>query len=310
MVSVIIVNWNSGPLLEWCIKSLRQYARDCEIVVVDNRSEDASLDFIGKLGSVILVLRNSENLGFAAACNQGWQASHGDKILFLNPDTECLAGGISALAERLEREEKVWAAGGCLLDPSGMPQIGFNVRAFPTIRDVAAEAFLLDEIWPGNPWTRGYRMEDWDHRSRRDVDQPAAACLMVRRPVLEAVGGFDEKFWPAWFEDVDLCKRIRNGGGRIVFEPDARFPHHGAASLGRMSQEEFLRYYHTNQIRYFAKHYGTRAAARVRHLVVAGLGLRFLIACAGVPVGGAAASSGRRAFWRAARCLSVPEAGR
>lgn len=304
MVSVVIVNWNSGPLLERCVGSLRKNAPDCEIVIVDNHSRDSSMDFVGGLEGGILLVRNRENLGFAAACNQGWRASRGDMILFLNPDAECLSGGVGALAQRLQSEAAAWAAGGCLFDPSGRQQAGFNVRAFPTIRAVAAEALLLDEIWPGNPWTRAYRMTDWDHHARRDVDQPAAACLMVRRSALETLLGFDEKFWPAWFEDVDLCKRIRNHGGRIVFEPEAQFSHYGASSLRRLSQEEFLRYYHTNQIRYFAKHFGHNAAARVRRLVIAGLGLRFMLACLRVPLRGQAAKSAARAFWQAGRHLS------
>jgi N-acetylglucosaminyl-diphospho-decaprenol L-rhamnosyltransferase len=310
MISVVIVNWNSGPLLERCIDSLRKYAPDCEIVLVDNHSGDSSLDFVGRLDRHILLVRNHENLGFASAGKQGWRASQGDKILLLNPDAECLSGGIDALAQRLESEAAVWAVGGCLFDPAGVLQAGFNVRAFPTISAVAAEALLLDEIWHRNPWTRRYRMTDWDHRTRRDVDQPAAACLMVRRAVLETMRGFDEQFWPAWFEDVDLCKRIRDAGGRIVFEPGARFSHHGAASLRSLTQEEFLRFYHANQILYFEKHFGNEAAARVRRLVIAGLRLRALIAWTGAPLRGRAANSSARAFWRAARHFSsAPGAG-
>jgi N-acetylglucosaminyl-diphospho-decaprenol L-rhamnosyltransferase len=311
MISVVVVNWNSGPLLEECILSIRRHAPDCEIVVVDNDSADSSLDFTGRLQDGIVLVRNRENLGFAAACNQGWRLAHGDMILFLNPDAECLPGSVNSLGHSLEDESGIWAAGGCLQDPSGRPQAGFNVRAFPTTGAVAAEMLLLDEIWPGNPWTRSYRMTGWDHRLRRDVDQPAAACLMVRRAVLESLGGFDERFQPAWFEDVDLCRRIHDGGGRIVFDPEARFLHHGAASLRSLSKEEFLRLYHLNQLRYFEKHFGQAAAARIRRLVIAGLRLRALIYWVGAPLRGREARTSARAFWRTARHFSNrPEARR
>lgn len=274
MVSVVIVNWNSGPLLERCVRSLGEHAPNADIVVVDNGSGDGSLAFTEEIEPPLKVIRNRENAGFAAACNQGWRAMAGEQILFLNPDTECLAGAAERLAVALGREDSIWAAGGCLVDDTGNPQAGFHLRAFPTIGAVAAELLLLDEIWPNNRWTRRYRMADWNHDARGDVDQPAAACLMVRRCRLEELDGFDERFRPAWFEDVDLCRRIRNTGGRIVYEPEARFRHKGGVSLRSLDQEEFLLHYHANQIRYFAKHHGEAAAGKVRSLVIAGLRLR------------------------------------
>ncbi|MBZ5497880.1 MAG: glycosyltransferase family 2 protein [Acidobacteriia bacterium] len=304
MVSIVIVNWNSGPLLEHCVCSLREHAAGCEIIVVDNASRDSSLEFIGRAGSPLLLLRNDQNAGFATACNQGWHRGQGEKILFLNPDAESLAGGVEGLAQRLESEPVVWAVGGRLLDAAGAHQAGFNVRAFPSIGAVAAEMLLLEELWPRNPWTRRYRMTDWDYSSPGDVDQPAAACLMVRRAALESLGGFDERFRPAWFEDVDLCKRIRDAGGRIVFEPRARFLHHGAVSLRNLTREEFLRCYHANQIRYFEKHHGSAASARVRRLVVAGLYLRALLAAPAAPFRGRSAATPARAYWRVARDLA------
>jgi GT2 family glycosyltransferase len=303
VVSIVIVNWNSGPLLERCVGSLREHAADCEIVIVDNASEDGSLDFVEQAGTC-RVLRNDSNAGYAAANNQGWRASRGELILFLNPDTESLSDGVGRLAERLEKDAGIWAAGGQLIDQAGNAQAGFNVRAFPSIGAVAAEMLLLDEIWPRNRWTRRYRMSDWDHNSPCDVDQPAAACLMVRRAALESLGGFDDAFRPAWFEDVDLCKRIRDAGGRIVFEPSARFLHHGAVSLRSLKPEEFMRYYYANLIRYFRKHHGSAAAAQVRRLVIAGLCLRGVLAALGAPLPTGAGVSSPRAYWRAARLMA------
>jgi GT2 family glycosyltransferase len=309
MISIVIVNWNSGRLLERCIGSLREHAPGCEIVVVDNASEDSSLDFVRPAGAPLTLLRNSRNAGFAAANNQGWHASRGETILFLNPDTECLPGAIQSLEQRLEGEPAIWALGGHLSDPAGTPQAGFNVRGFPTLGSVAAEMLLLDEIWPRNPWTRRYRMTDWDLDSNCDVDQPAAACLMVRRAVLESLGGFDEAFHPAWFEDVDLCKRIRSAGGRVAFETRARFLHHGGVSLRSLALQSFLQYYHGNQILYFEKHHGSRTAARVRNLIVAGMGLRALLAALGVPLRDPAETSPRRAYWQAARYFARSRRG-
>jgi GT2 family glycosyltransferase len=262
-------------------------------VIVDNASGDGSADFARRAGFPAFLMQNSANAGFGPACNQGWRAAAGEQILFLNPDTECFPNSVTVLSQRLSQRQDFWAAGGRLLSRTGREQSGFNVRTFPSLNSTAAELLLLDEIWPRNQWTRHYRMADWDCRTAGEVDQPAAACLMVRRSCLDALQGFDERFIPAWFEDVDLCKRIRDAGGKIVFEPEARFLHYGGMSLRTLTKEEFLRCYHGNQILYFQKHHGAAVSARVRHLVIAGLRLRALLSVF--------RAAQRTAYWNAAR---------
>jgi N-acetylglucosaminyl-diphospho-decaprenol L-rhamnosyltransferase len=137
-----------------------------------------------------------------------------------------------------------------------------------------------------------------------DVDQPAGACLMVTRTALEKVEGFDEAFGPAWFEDVDLCRRIRNSGGRIQYQPKARFLHHGGYSLHQMPRQDFLEIYHTNQIRYFKKHHGLQMASRVKRWIVAGLVLRSALSIVFPTVPGAARSASVKIFWKAAQQLA------
>jgi GT2 family glycosyltransferase len=307
MISVVVVNWNSGQLLENCVRSLINNAGECQIVIVDNASTDCSLRFAEQLGGGLLVLRNSCNIGFSAANNMGWRAGKGTSILFLNPDTECFPETVGRLEQTLISDKEVWAVGGQLVSPSGKPQTGFNVRAFPTVASVAAEMLLIDEIWPSNPWSGPNRMAPI--LSATDVDQPAAACLMVSREALEKIGGFDEDFYPAWFEDVDLCRRIRNCGGRIRYEPGAKFLHHGSYSLGHLSAQDFLESFHRNQIRYFLKHYGPRAASRVKRLIVIGLLIRsaaFLAAAFFIRphASGESRNASAKAYWKTARSIS------
>ena len=266
-VSIVVVNWNSGSLLEGCVRSLLEHARGCEIIVVDNASEDASLDFPALTAGPVKLFRNDSNLGYAAGNNVGWRQSSGTEILFLNPDTECLPQSVDCLREALGREPGVWAAGGQLVGPAGVAQAAYGGRPFPSVGSVAAAALFLDRIWPVRRHGRAQGGE---------VDQPAAACLMVSRAALERTGGFDERFFPAWFEDVDLCRRIRDCGGRIRFEPAARFAHLGGYSARKLPRARLLAIYHRNQILYFRKHHGERAAARVRALVLTGLLLRSL----------------------------------
>ncbi len=305
MISVVVVNWNSEHFLEKCVTSLLKHGAGCEIVVVDNASDDQSADFIPSSAQNPILLRNTENAGFAAANNAGWKRSTGELILFLNPDVECLPGAIGDLQQMLLREPSLWACAGLLLPASRSGRSEFNIRRLPTLTGVAAEMLLLDEIWPRNPWTSRYRMAGEDLHEAREVEQPAAACLMIRRSALESIGGFDEAFRPAWFEDVDLCKRIRDAGGRIFFQPAAQFMHHGGYSLNRLPYAKFLEYYHSNQIRYFAKHHGRREARRVRRLVTAGMCLRATLSIFHSPVGGFSRAQSFQLYRTAARRLSL-----
>ena len=298
VISIVIVNWNSGWLLENCVQSLLRNARGSQIIVVDNASVDSSLHFIAGTKADLLVLRNERNIGFAAGNNLGWHAGKGELILFLNPDTECFPESVSCLEQTLMEDRHVWAVGGHLVSPSGQPRSDFNVRPFPTVGRVAAEMMFLDEIWPSGHWSRSGRAAQ--SSCAVDVDQPAAACLMVARTALESIGGFDEAFHPAWFEDVDLCRQIRNKGGRIQYQPGARFLHYGGYSLNQISRREFLEFYHTNQIRYFQKHHGSKAAARVKKLVILGLVLRSVFSLAYPLVPDSSRLSSAKTFWSAA----------
>ncbi len=296
MISVVIVNWNSGRLLERCVRSLRGNAPECQVIIVDNASTDTSLDLAAALDPNLTLLRNASNTGFAAACNRGWQTAKGETILFLNPDTECFPGSIRCMEQTLSMNPTVWAVGGCLVSPDGKPQMDFNVRRFPTIGSLAAEMFFFDELrrlfrrkYPGMVLSP----------EAVDVDQPAGACLMATRAALESIGGFDEAFYPAWFEDVDLCLRMHKRGGRIQFQPQARFLHHGGYSLDLMSREDFLIYFHTNQIRYYRKHRGLLAALHVQKLITLGLSLRCAVSLAYPLIRNTSRKKSAGIFWSA-----------
>ncbi len=307
MISIVIVNWNSGRLLERCVHSLLRNAAECQIIIVDNASTDSSLDFAQEIHAEPVIFRNDRNAGFAAANNLGWRAGKGTHILFLNPDTECLPESIAHLENAITGDPGVWAIGGQLISASGKPQSGFNVRPFPSIGRVAAEMLFIDKVWKANPWARANRIAR--NTKIMDVDQPAAACLMVTRRALESIGGFDESFHPAWFEDVDLCRRIRNQGGRIQYQPGARFLHHGGYSLAHLSRQDFLEIFHANQIRYFRKHYGPAAASRVTRLILMGLFLRSALSLVVSLAPNLSRADSARVFWGAARhILELSEA--
>jgi GT2 family glycosyltransferase len=148
------------------------------------------------------------------------------------------------------------------------------VRGLPTPAALALEALLLNRLWPRNPVNRRYRCLDLDGGQRAPVEQPAGAFLMIRRAVWEELGGFDEGFFPLWFEDVDFCRRVADRGYRIYYEPAAVAIHTGGHSIGSLSREQKRLYWYGSLLRYAAKHFRPVALRAVCAAVVTGSLLR------------------------------------
>jgi N-acetylglucosaminyl-diphospho-decaprenol L-rhamnosyltransferase len=264
MIGIVVVTWNSADVIGDCLDACAQFG-DVEVVVVDNASSDNTVDVVRSRPSVRL-MANTQNRGFAAAVNQGVGALGCPAVLLLNPDAAPTTR-LDSLARAVEAPG-VGAAGGRLIDQAGQTQDGFNVRSFPTPLTLAFEVLGLNRLFPWNPVNRSYRLR-LSHEA--DVDQPAAAFLMVNREVWGAVGGLDEGFWPAWFEDVDFCLRLRLAGYRIRYVPEACATHVGGHSATYLSWESRQLFWYGSLLRYSGKHF--RALGR---RVVAGA---LMVAC-------------------------------
>ena len=162
--------------------------------------------------------------------NQGVQATSAPLILLLNPDT-CLETGVEALVAHFD-DPKTGAAGGTLLGADVNPQIGFMTRNLPGAAALSFEALGINHLLPKNPVNWHYRCMGKDPMSPSLTEQPAAAFFLFRRGAWQELGGFDESFWPVWFEDVDFCARLKSAGYRIWYEPAARATHAGGHSVG------------------------------------------------------------------------------
>lgn len=297
--SVIIVTFHSAESIEPCLRALREES-GWERIVVDNDSRDRSAERAQAADPGARILRNRENMGFAAAANRGALEASGNVLLFLNPDAVARPGALRALAGALQASE-AGAAGGQLLRDDGRPDRGFAVRRFPTTLAMAAEILLLNRLWPGNPVNRGYRCLDLDYTIAQPVDQPAGACLAVRRDAWDSVGGFDERFFPVWFEDVDLCLRLRQRKWNILYCPQAEFTHSGGHSVNKVPLADRQLFWYRNLLRYFRKHKTPAAVAALRVCIAAGMGLRSLAALAGSVPPGVGVGEALRAYGRALR---------
>jgi len=278
--SVIIVTCNSAEAIGPCLEAvLRQ---GCEIVVVDNASRDDTVQRVEAFvaAQVLRLLANDRNCGFATAVNQGAHETSGDILLLLNPDTIAEPGAVKALLQCMELAHAA-AATGALLQSNGNLARGFTFRRLPTLATLLCEAMLVNQIWPRNPVNRRYRCLDADYSQQQEVEQPAGACLAITRNVWESIGGFDESFYPVWFEDVDLCKRLLECGSKIVYCPTAHFRHSGAHSVSQLSLREKQVFWYGNMLGYARKHFSGRQVRMLRAGIVTGMLLRSLAALFG-----------------------------
>ncbi len=267
--------------------------------MVDNNSTDDTIQEAGACALEVLTLSNSHNVGFASAVNQAAKVAEGDVLMILNPDAIAAAGALDKLADAL-RADTAGAAGGLLQGADGLLQKGFTVRKLPTVGSMLAEVLLVNRIWPRNPWNVRYRCLDLDYEKPQEVEQPAGACLAVKRQAWDAINGFDEGFFPVWFEDVDFCRRLRDRGWKIVYRPDAIFSHSGGHSVSRLAFRDRQSYWYKNLVRYFVKHHSRAQLAILRVGITAGLLFRALLSLTGFGPSGISVAEALEGYGHAA----------
>ena len=257
-VAVVVVNWKSGKRLGRLLDSLLPLAGELEsVVVVDNASNDASslqppasrlpLDWLGL----------PENRGFAGGANLGIRRTRSRWVVLLNPDIVAESESIRRLVSRAEAHPRAGLLCGPLLDEQGIPQSKFQLRRFPSWKSVLADVLFLDELRGlfGKPPLGTLTLDRSERDCPQQIEQPAAAYWLLRRKSWEQLGGFDENFHPAWFEDVDFCKRLSQSGWQILFCSDCPAHHQGGYSLETLGHSQFLSIYHRNLLLYLKKHH-------------------------------------------------------
>jgi N-acetylglucosaminyl-diphospho-decaprenol L-rhamnosyltransferase len=226
-IDVVVVSYNSADSLRRCVGPLMADA-DLRVFVVDSASVDGSLETLEGLNAVRIPL--DANRGFAYGCNRGWRAGSAPYVLFLNPDAVLQPADVRVLAAVLEREPETGAVGPRLVnDRHGLE---YSQRRFPKLRSTYAQALFLHRIFPESTWA------DELIRNRDAYDRPGSpdwisgACILIRRAVLERLGGWDESFF-LYSEDTDICLRIRDIGFEVHYTPNATAIHVGGGSGAR-----------------------------------------------------------------------------
>lgn len=253
-VSVVIVNYNHGKLLEDCLHSLNTSAEGIpyEAIVVDNKSRDGSADSVASKFPNVQVIRNSRNLGFARAVNQALHTTNGRHVLVLNPDVVVKPFAITRMVNFLEENPDAGVVGCKLFYPDGNLQ--WSCRTFYTPLTILFRRSFLGKLFPNNPVSRKHLMVDWDHNDIRQVDWVMGACMLVRKQALEKVGPLDENFF-LYFEDVDWCYRMKQHGYKVYYYPYAEMIHyHHRRSAGPELTPEKIHHVRS-MLYYYKKHF-------------------------------------------------------
>ena len=226
--SVVVVNFEAGPLLLGCVRSLLadDSAGVPEVVVVDNGSSDGSVAALRAAFPDVAVIDPGRNLGYAGAANRGIATTSTAVVAVANADLVVTPGLAGAMSARLDAEPDLAVVGPALLNPDGSQYPSARVHVSTT--DAVGHA-LFGRLFPRNRFTRRYRQldEQWDRT--RDVDWVSGALMFFRRSALDSVGGWDERYF-MYMEDVDLCWRLRRLGWRIAYDPSGRATHIGGVS--------------------------------------------------------------------------------
>ena len=284
-VHVIVINYRSEGRLASCLaalESIKPSAYSLKISIVDN-SPEAGLASSKTSDGSFNYQHCPENLGFAGAINRISNASPSDFLLTLNPDVTLTSEALLELVRSCVAHPEIDALAPVLTDSDGTPQFGFTVKRLPTFVSSCIELFGLRGRgfraeralrYEDDPLLRNYlfglspaEADQPPHYKLGNpipVEQPAAACLLIRTSALNELGGFDEQFYPAWFEDVDLCKRLRDRGKLVGILNSARVIHEGGYTIKSLGRKRVSALYFKNMGRYWAKHGGFFAAQAIK----------------------------------------------
>lgn len=245
----IVVNWHGD---EEVLKLADGWPEDSrfELIVVDNSSS------LGGTVPGARVIDPGKNLGFGGAVNAGLRSTEAPVILILNSDARPIAAAMEGLIEGFEQNPEVAGLAPKLLSPDGTTQHCWQLRPLPSTSTLLLQSLMV-------PAGEGPAVEP---TSGTVVEQPAAAALALRRSALQEIGGFDEAFFPAWFEDVDLARRMADANQETVYWPEAAFEHLLGSTVTTLGYERFLWIYYRNLGRYLRKHHSDWLALLARSL--------------------------------------------
>ncbi|MDR0793636.1 MAG: glycosyltransferase family 2 protein [Chitinophagaceae bacterium] len=253
-LSIIIVNYNVKYFLEQCLYSIKAATLgiECETIIIDNNSDDGSIEYLQPKFTSVRFISNKDNVGFSKACNQGYAIAQGEYILFLNPDTILSENTLHRCINFLEQHNNAGAVGPKIVDANGhfLPE---SKRSLPSPSIAFYKMTGIEKIFPTSKifgkYSLGYLNKDETH----EVEILSGAYMMIRKAALDKVGCFDERFF-MYGEDIDLCYRLHLDGYKIYYLGDTNMLHFRGKSTKKNSAK-YIQYFYNAMILFVEKYY-------------------------------------------------------
>jgi GT2 family glycosyltransferase len=265
-LSASVVSYRTREPLARCLEALDRERKSLEldVTVVDNASDDGSPELVERQFPRVKLIRNSRNVGFAAAHNQALRSATGRYWLVLNSDAAPTPGSLATLIQFMDANPRVAVAGPKLRYPDGAVQP--SRRRFPTVATLFMESTQLQRFSPTNPVLERYYLRDRSDDEPQDVDWLVGACLCVRTAAVEQVGLMDERFF-MYSEELDWCRRFKAAGWRVSYVPSSEVVHLEGAS-SRLDLAARDRLFQASKLAYAAKWHGPLVALSLRAYLI------------------------------------------
>ena len=275
-VSIVIVNWNTNPLLRRCLSSIYESGSSTKAntIVVDNNSNDGSADMVLEEFPHVELIRNQANLGFAKACNQAIRRSTGKHVLLLNSDTEVGDHVLDTMCSFMDENSRVAAIGCRLLNPDGSVQQSYW-HLFPSVGDAVLEALYLRRFRFLKRCSKGSQVVGSVNDGAIEVAHLLGACVMLRQEALADVGLFDEDYF-MYLEETDWFYRCRQRGWRVCYVPSAEVIHYGQQS-SKLDPVRFIPHMSKSYCRFVRKHYGGSTIPLIKAAFMLGSAIRLCL---------------------------------
>ena len=255
-LSIIIVNYNVKKELFECLSSIKnsKTKKRIEIIVVDNDEQKKIKTELRIKFPNVKYIPSKKNLGFGGGNNLGAKYARGRFLYFLNPDTEVLQGSIDALLDIFKKNKTIGIVAPILLDANKKIIPLQGAKTLTPLRAIFSFSLIV-RLFPKNKISRNFWLSGWSRKKTKKVDSVPGTAFVIRKEVFEEIGGFDENFF-LYFEEYDLCNRVRDCGFSILIHPQARVVHKMGKSTGKSDKDSINRIFEKSRFYYFKKNYG------------------------------------------------------
>lgn len=259
-LSVVIVSWNVRDLLTKLLESIFHYTSglNYEVIIIDNDSKDGTVEklhqefqpWIAK--KQLQIIDNRYNAGFAKANNQGLKVAQGKFVLFMNPDMELLENSFQIMKNFMDKSPNIGASSCRLLyaDKTVQP----NIKKFPSLCSQVLILLKLHHFFSWLPCLKKYLNKDFNYSEHAYVEQIMGAFIFTRHDLMQKINGWDEDYW-LWWEDVELCKNIKDQEQEIVYTPITEIIHYEGKSFEQTSGLKKQKRFNKGMLLYFRKHH-------------------------------------------------------